>query len=329
MGSLTDLPPHVWALVLRDATVHDLFVVAHTCRALHALIVSSDTCACARASTGERAEDRAHTRAYWAHWRDARPPLPLSAWHEHVRCGHAAHVALALRCSADPNAESQWAVRRASEHGQLAIVDHLLRDGRVGSTGHLYGALSLASQNGHLAVVARLLRHGVDPSARNQCAVRWASANGHVEVVNLLLRDARVDPSTDDQCALRMACDNGHAEVVDRFLCDARVDPSARDDEAIRWAACHGHAAVVERLMRDARVDPSAREQFALEWATLRGHVAVVTLLLRDERVGSDVRKLRECLAAARRRGHDRVVSLLSRHIGARCARAHFENERV
>ena len=287
VGTLTDLPPHVWALVLRDATVHDLFVVAHVCRALHELITSTAVCTCV--SIPEVLAFGvpclcARSRAFWAHWRDVHPPPPADEWKAHARCGHVAHIALALHCGGDPNAGHLWALFKASEYGHLAIVNLLLHDDRV------------------------------DPSAWEQCFIGLASQHGHVDVVDRLLRDARVDPSADHQYAVRWASRKGHVAVVHCLLRDARVDPGACDQHAIQWASTEGRVAVVDRLLCDPRVDPSADGQCAMRWACLRGRVAVVECLLRDERVARDVAAMRGCITTAREKGHDDIVTLLERH---------------
>ena len=258
MATLTDLPPHVWAHVLRHATVHDLFVVAHVCRALHGLIASAATCTCATVAEmpakGEK-RARSHAHAFWTHWRNVRPPPSLDAWRMYACQGHVAHVALALRCGVDPGADDQCAVRYASGNGHVEVVELLLRDERV------------------------------DPSVRDQQALYWAAVRGHMPVLERLLRDERVDPSANGQCAIRWAIEAGRVVVVDRLLRDPRVDPSAANQEAIWAASRHGHVKVVERLLRDERVDPGAREHGALRVAIRFGHVDVVEVLLRDPRV--------------------------------------------
>ena len=253
-ATLSDLPPLVWALVLRGATLHMLHCVAHTCRALHHLVTSHERCTCASGSTPAWSNNGARARAFWAHLRN-EPHVPwphAHDWHMMVRHGHVAHVALALRCGVDPSAEYQLAIRMASEHGHVAMVNLLLCDARV------------------------------DPSANGQHAIRCASKNGHVAVVERLLLDARVDPGADNQYAICYASENGHATVVGRLLRDARVDPSEDNQYAVRHASRCGHALVVQRLLLDERV---ARATVALgrclSLARAGGHDDVVALLER------------------------------------------------
>jgi len=52
-------------------------------------------------------------------------------------------------------------------------------------------------------------------------------------VVERLLQDDRVDPSARNNLAIRWANDHGRVKVVERLLQDDRVDPSANHNEAI------------------------------------------------------------------------------------------------
>ena len=259
MATLTDLPPHVWALVLRKAIPRDLCRVAHVCRSLHALVTSRSRCACHRLDgllgTAPSIEP-AQTRAFWAHLRDVSEPPSSIAWDAVLRRGIKAQIALALR-------------------------------------------------------------QGVDPSAHDQLALRWASRHGHTAMVVWLLRDARVDPRAREQEALRDACEYGHHDVVERLLDDERADPSAWNQCAVRWASRNGHASVVQRLLRDPRVDPSVYHQGALIWACLFRHCDVVRVLLGDARVANDTAALAEAMVEARMRADAATVALLQRRIDA------------
>jgi len=181
VASVLDLPPHVWALVLRDATLHDLFTVAHTCRALHQLVTSRRACACASATpTLGRGSDpnRRGLSAFWAHLLELRGPISLDAWLPHVRLGNLAHVALALHAGAEPHANDQEAISKASAHGHVALIDLLLS------------------------------HPCVDPCACSQEAILHAIQHGHVAAVDRLLRDPRVDPTFNEQICVDLASYN-------------------------------------------------------------------------------------------------------------------------
>jgi ankyrin repeat protein len=118
----------------------------------------------------------------------------------------------------DPSADTNYAIRWASNNGYIAVVERLLADERV------------------------------DPSALNNYAIQFAAKNGHVAVVERLLQDERVDPSAANNYAIRWASQNGHLAVVEKLLQDERVDPTAGNNYAIKWASLNGHLAVVELL---------------------------------------------------------------------------------
>ena len=186
----------------------------------------------------------------------------------------------------DPSTTKTNGIGRASEAGQVAVVELLLTDARINPAADGNYAIQCASRNGHLAVVELLLADNrVDPAANDNYAIRYASGNGHLAVVELLLADSRVDPAAHDNDAIQCASSNGHPAVVELLLADSRVNPAANDNEAIRYASAKGRSAVVELLLADARIDPAANDNEAVRYASLNGHSAVVYLLLADNRV--------------------------------------------
>lgn len=68
------------------------------------------------------------------------------------------------------------------------------------------------------------------------------------DVFRLVLKDERVDPSAKDNYAIRIASEKGYVEVVKLLLQDKRVDLSACDNEAMRLAARNNHNEVLELL---------------------------------------------------------------------------------
>jgi len=317
MATAIDLPPHVWALVLRDATVKEVFNVAHACRSLHDLVFSQPACTCAtypcRLDEPLCGPPTHRSHAFWAHVRAVRPfDLSGSMWCEHLWCGHVAHLLLSLRSGARPEFEYQWAIRWASEQGWVAAVHYLLRDARVDPSTDDQYAIRVAAARRHWAIVECLMRdERVSASGIARLAVAMAQSHGDATAVDRVLGDERVDPSALRQHAIWRACGQGQLAVVDRLLRDERVDPSANEQAALS-AACHnGHVAVVERLLRDERVDPSIGIGATLAGVIDGNHVDVLECLLRDERVARDTRMLRQCIPWARRAGRAEMVTLL------------------
>ena len=83
--------------------------------------------------------------------------------------------------------------------------------------------------------VKRLLNKGVDPSVKDNEAIRMASKNGHTDVVRLLLQDKRVDPIDDGNYAIRLASRNGYTEVVKLLLQDRRVKDTLSKEEIEKY----------------------------------------------------------------------------------------------
>ncbi len=174
----------------------------------------------------------------------------------------------------------------AAKTGDIDKVKLLLTNPKVNPTVKDNQAIRLASLNGHLEVVRLLLNDPrVDPAAGNSYAIRRASANGYTEVVRLLLNDPRVDPAAENNEAIQLASLNGYLEVVRLLLNDPRVDPAAINNYVIRVASRDGYLEVVRLLLNDPRVDPAAENNLAIRWASRNGRTEVVRLLLTDPRV--------------------------------------------
>ncbi|EPZ31233.1 hypothetical protein ROZALSC1DRAFT_31525 [Rozella allomycis CSF55] len=53
-----------------------------------------------------------------------------------------------------------------------------------------------------------------------------ASEDGDTEIIEMLINDPRIDPTYKDNFAIRGALLNGHIDVVNTWLKDTRVDPN-------------------------------------------------------------------------------------------------------
>ncbi len=215
---------------------------------------------------------------------------------------------------ADPSSDNNSAIRKASENGHTKVVKLLLNyladpypdiQGASADSHTYFEQRLIADKRGEttalagnaLVLLSRRTKYSVDPSSKNNKAIRMASENGHLESVKLLLEDKRVDPSANHNGAIRMASLNGHIEVVKLLLSDKRretkvspayayaVDPSDPCNFAIRWASENGHLEVVKLLLSYQRVDPSDYNNNAIKFASENGHLDIVKLLLADKRV--------------------------------------------
>ncbi len=130
----------------------------------------------------------------------------------------------------------------------------------------------------------------IDPSVKDNYAIKLASENGCTEIVRLLLKDRRVDPRADNNYSIRFASIHGCTETVRLLLEDEMIegkrnaDPSANNNFAIKWTSRNGHTETVKLLLEDERIDSSADDDTAIRWAYNNGHTEIVRMLLEDKK---------------------------------------------
>ncbi|KAI8891619.1 ankyrin repeat-containing domain protein [Globomyces pollinis-pini] len=199
---------------------------------------------------------------------------------------------------------------QAVERNKADILKILLEDSRSVSFDYNQAIID-ASEFGYIEIVRILLndKRG-DPSAYDNCAIRFAAENGHIEIVKMLLDDERVDPSGDSNYAIRNSSKNGHTEIVRVLLADERVDPTAFVDHSIGFASTNGHAEITKMLLDDERADPSAYDNYAIKFSSKNGHVEIVRMLLEDERVDPSAYD-NYAIRCASKNGHTKVVEML------------------
>ncbi|KAI9327399.1 ankyrin repeat-containing domain protein [Obelidium mucronatum] len=217
----------------------------------------------------------------------------------------------------------------------LALVERLIVDGRLGKDVRLSISCELAARNGFFEMVKLLLEHGsggVEPAAaaamrnKHKAVVDYlmgregfrphssmlsaAAGEGLLDLVEQCLKNVSQDTNYVSPDAIWAASRNGHACVVKRLLEDGRADPSYEGNRAIVDAAFFGHAELVRVLLDDGRVNPSDQANQALINASKNGHTEVVRLLLHDSRMDPSAQD-DEALVGASKRGHSEVVRLL------------------
>jgi ankyrin repeat protein len=104
-----------------------------------------------------------------------------------------------------------------------------------------------------------------------------ACKSGFVRVVEQLISE--LDPTYKDNEAIKLACRYGHTEVATTLLNDYRVDPSVCHNYCITVAAMHGFTGICKLLLQDRRVDPSANSSDPLRRAKQNGHKRIVEIL--------------------------------------------------
>jgi len=254
MARLEHLPSHVLALALHSASVLDLFRVAHTSRALHALLTGRAKCTCAFVDPFAHLGDASHAHAFWAHWRCG----PRRGRHVHEEPG----------------------LLPLLNEGSLACLHYAAHMGVA--LGELEGDyFQHAVREDYQAIVWRLLREPtIDPSSPSQMPLWSACAYEHVVMVNMLLRDPRVDPGTMTiGTPLWVACAEGNERIVSRLLSDPRVDPSVNMWEAWRAACRDRRLRVLDVMWRDGRVAAETPLRLGIDEALSNEHDDVVRQL--------------------------------------------------
>ena len=216
--------------------------------------------------------------------------------------------------------------RAVCENGHLEVVKLLLSSEEIvrrfpliksGSAFDI--SLKYACQRGRLEVVKFLLsseiverfpKAHIDPSAENNCLVRWASSLGHLDIVKFLLSSevvnrfpkADINPSAQNNYAIRYASSNNHMEVAKYLLSEeivnrfpkANIDPCAEDNHIMRQACEKGNLDIMKFLLSDdilrrfpkIKIYSVARYKDLVYSVSCHGHTKMLKFLLSDEIVG-------------------------------------------
>lgn len=146
-------------------------------------------------------------------------------------------------------------------------------------------AIRKASKYGHVALVEWLVKLGADPAARDNYPLRWAATNGHLEVVRLLTGLPGVKPHARLNEALHSAVHSGHATMVEFLLEQPSVDVKSIGEDLLLLAVSKDHPAVLKVLLSDGRPYPAYDANWLLSMAASEGKVECLEYLLGDERV--------------------------------------------
>lgn len=111
-----------------------------------------------------------------------------------------------------------------------------------------------------------------------QTSFEKAIERGDVSVVDKLLSD--VDPTVKDNWALRTAIKGDHFAAVESLLRDVRVDPTACNNEALIFAVQNNQQFLLPKLLQHPKVDAARCIQTLLHEAAKSGHKEVFSILL-------------------------------------------------
>lgn len=211
----------------------------------------------------------------------------------------------------DPGINSSSMLRGAVKARDIASVKKLLQDERIDPSAKNNYALKKACRKGFTRIVTLLLAHPkVDPGAEDNYAIKFASERGHAKVVRLLLAHEKVDPSSEDNRAIILACRYGHKKVVKLLLAHPKVDPTVDNGSPIKWPCKSGHTEIVRRLLAHGKIVPSVDDNSPIKWASYYGHADIVKMLLTNPQVDPTAES-NYSLKWASKNGHVRVVEVL------------------
>ena len=309
------LPPHVWALIMRGASLCQLIRVAHVSHRLHALLTGQARCTCRSApSVADVLQSSSFTLAFWTEWRATRKPPGFFELYHYANRDCADGVHFALLAGADASVRDNGILEHAACRGYAHVVQRFLREPNVDPDGGENGAFCCACVNGHVDVVNLLLLDArVDPN--RSPALNEACRQGHLAVVNRLLLEERLDVNLGDGSVLETACKHNHGQVVARLLLDSRIDPAAKPHRNSLDTACtYGAYEAVDALLCDSRVDPTLSNFVAMKSAAAANSEPIVKRLLQHPLLAENLACVDAALAVADSFVRPRIVALLERH---------------
>lgn len=270
---------------------------------------------------------------------EARGALELAAEN-----GHTGVVRLLLTAGANPDREvfeGKTALAVASEHAHWEVVQVILDTNPKNGLDY---ALLKASRHGNLAMVRKLLTRGTNVNYTydgKATAISNASENGHLSVVRELL-DRCADPNPpkapkeSNSAALLLAIENQHTEVA-RTLIEGRADVNIQNDHGetpLIAASERGQLGTVQMLIQaNADIEAKTKDSrhhwdwdkrrpsyTALYAASKNGHLDVVRALLNaGAAVSTQSSSGETAIEAAAKMGHNHIVHALIDH-GAQIA---------
>ncbi|TPX58239.1 hypothetical protein PhCBS80983_g03280 [Powellomyces hirtus] len=183
--------------------------------------------------------------------------------------GHAAVVSQLLRHpKVDP---SPYAFYESIERGHVAVMDVLLRDGRYDAAWRVSGrclALWMADDHQQLGVVDRLMQDPrVDSTGGDSFPVVLAAGLSYVDILARLLQDARVNPN--EPGIITAAVLNGGVAPTRLLL--QHHSMNINDPFIMETTIEFCKIEILELLLADPRFDPAKNNNSALEPAIMCG----------------------------------------------------------
>lgn len=183
-------------------------------------------------------------------------------------------------------------------------------------------SLMKASEAGELEVVDYLLQQGATSDAHDDegwNCLMWAALSGQTEVCELLVKEWSLPAEFSthrSETPLMKAAAGGHWDVCQFLLSEgAKINHHDVDYQTcLMWAAAEGHQTAVQGLLAaDAKIEVTTKNgESALFFACMFGRMNVAKVLIQaGARVSERTREGQTCLFAAVRCGHRELCELL------------------
>ena len=148
---------------------------------------------------------------------------------------------------------------------------------------NLEEAFSYALQQRRLYLIQNFMNFGVNPSYKNNYALRISCLMNSLYHVNLLLSDGHVK-NTSLHSAFEHVCLEQKLPLVQRILLEESLTKASI--YSCFYNACKsGSPHVVQILLNDPRLDPASQENSGIHIAVDNGHLPVVKFLMQDPRI--------------------------------------------
>ena len=121
----------------------------------------------------------------------------------------------------------------------------------------------------------------IDPSVRDNKALRMALTGNHIELVRQLLRYDTVQPNWAGGSLLVEPVEEGSTEVVRLLLDDGRVDPTAFEYRCVTLAVENNRVEILRMLLDDPRVHvPATDVGYWINVSASLGHLEILKALV-------------------------------------------------
>ena len=123
--------------------------------------------------------------------------------------------------------------KEAIKNNDINNVKLLLQDNNIDPSANSNIAIRIASEYGFTELIVLLLKDKrVDPSDYGDDAFRYASENGFIDIVKLLLKDKRVDPKSNFNWAIKKAMTHEHLDVVELLWNLGVIKKTLKEDDS-------------------------------------------------------------------------------------------------